>query len=181
MKHKKREKSKLKRILYSVIVLYFVVCLSTIGSDYKSFAFLYYMFLPSINRIHANLQVSTGPMFYIDDNYTKKMLKKIYPDIDTYDIELVGNTPYKYVDDPAEIGDVTVYGKFDGVTKIPEIGYIPVFKVKYYDDFYKVETIIRMVILIIMSLLFIVTILIWLIHYFSRVVRYKTIKKQRQM
>ncbi|MNW36419.1 hypothetical protein D3C74_134320 [compost metagenome] len=55
--------------------------------------------------------------------------------LDDDDIELKGDTPYKNVVDPAKIGDLTVYGEFNGVTdRYKETGYgdIPVFEVKYY-------------------------------------------------
>ncbi|MCM3038788.1 hypothetical protein M3201_03615 [Paenibacillus motobuensis] len=127
----------LKIFSISFLVIYVVLCLFNIACNDRAYAFVYYRFLPNIEKIHAKLQVTTGPIHYLDDTKSKKILKEFYPKIGTYEIELIGDTPYKRVDDPAEIGDVTVYGKFNGVTdQYKAIGYgeIPVFDVKYYDN-----------------------------------------------
>ncbi|MNI14761.1 hypothetical protein D3C73_680350 [compost metagenome] len=135
MQHKNR--SKLKKFLFGSFLMYIVLCLSIIVPDYKSYVFLYYRFIPDTVKIHAKLEVSTGPMYYLDDEKSIKMLRKFYPEIDTYEIELKGEPSFNHVDDPARIGDLTVYGEFHGVTdRYKDTGYgdIPVFEVKYYDD-----------------------------------------------
>ncbi|WP_051614041.1 hypothetical protein [Paenibacillus sp. UNC217MF] len=129
----------LKNISLAFLLFYTVLCLVITVTNNKAFDFVYYRFNPNVEKIHVELQVTTGPMYYLDDTKSIETLKKIYPEIDTYDIKLKGETPYKNADDPAEIGDLTVYGKFNGVTdEYKGIGYgeIPVFEVKYYDDLY---------------------------------------------
>lgn len=89
-----------KNILLGSILVYSIISLSIILLDHKSYAFLYYKFLPNIYKIHTKLEVSTGPMHYIEDVESKRLLKKFYPKLDSNEIELVGNTPYKYVNPP---------------------------------------------------------------------------------
>lgn len=113
---RRKNRPKFKKILFGSVFLYIMLCLSIIALDYKVHAFLYYQFIPNVDKIHAKLQVTTGPMHYIADEKSKRLLKKYYPRINTYEIEFKGETPYKNVEDPAEIGDLTVYGKFVGLT-----------------------------------------------------------------
>lgn len=172
----------LKNISLAFLILYIALCLLITVTNNKAFAFVYYRFMPNIEKIHAKLQVTTGSMHYLDDINSIKILKKIYPEIDTNEIELKGDTPYKYVDDPAEIGDLTVYGKFNGVTdEYKDIGYgeIPVFEVKYYDDIdYLLDEVVSspLVLFTLMTSPFFVIILLCFIIYFCKKAMLKIIK-----
>lgn len=125
----------IKKLVISFLVLYVSVCVLIITSDYKSYGFIVHNFKPNCIKLYAHLQVTTGPSHYLeeDDEKVRELLEKNYPGINTFEIELTGNTPYKFVDDPVEIGDLTVYGYFDGVIDIAGFEKIPVFKVEYYD------------------------------------------------
>ncbi|WP_052410335.1 hypothetical protein [Paenibacillus durus] len=176
-----KNRSKLKKITFAFLFLYTILCLSIIVPDYKACAFLYYKLIPNVDKIHAELQVTTGPMHYIDDEKSKELLKKIYAKIDSYEIELKGDTPYKYVDDPTEIGDLTVYGKFNGVTdRYKDIGYgdIPIFEVKYY-DYLLGEIFSPLVFLTLITLPFFFIIILLVIMFYGKSAMHKVIKHQR--
>jgi len=168
------------------LLFYIVVCLLITVTNNKAFAFVYYRFMPNIEKIHAELQVSTGPMYYLEDNKSIKILKKNYPEIVEYDIELKGNTAYKYVDDPAEIGNLTVYGKFNGVTdEYKDIGYeeIPVFEVKYIEDIdYLIDEVLSspfVLFTLMASPIFVIILLCFSIYYCKRAM-IKVIKLRKQ-
>lgn len=126
----------MKRKYIIIPIAYILLWVALISINNKAYGFIYSLFDNNLVKIHANLQTITGPMHYIDDKKEIKILDDIYPGLNRYDIELVGDTPYRYVSDPTNIGDLVVYGEFDGIThQYRNIGYdnIPVFKVKYYD------------------------------------------------
>lgn len=81
---------------------------------------------------------TTGATHYLkeDSKKLRNILKNTYPEANSSAIKLVGNTPYNLVNDPIEIGNLTVYGKVTDITYEYESsgdGIVPVFKVSYWD------------------------------------------------
>lgn len=86
-------------------------------------------------KIKVHLQVTTGPLYYLDKDKDKlwNTIKDTYPDANPKYIELTGNTPNYAVKDPVSLGDFYVYGKVVGTVNDPAEGTIPLFNVKYSD------------------------------------------------
>lgn len=117
-------------LLNSIIILY---------DNHESFGFIFYKFEDNLIKLNPCLQATTAPAHYIDENQLEdfNILKKHYPDLKTYDIHIVGKTPYEFVNDPIEVSGTVFYGTFEGYTdEYKDWGYekVPVFNAKYYDD-----------------------------------------------
>lgn len=117
-------------------IIYVLIWLTIIGMNYKAYGYLFSALDSNLVKLHTNLQVGTGPLHNLYNKKDINLLLKIYPNLSNYDIELIGNIPFDYVEDPAEIGDLIVYGNFkDSTDRYKNIGFsnVPVFQVKYYD------------------------------------------------
>lgn len=89
-------------------------------------------------KLHVYAQATTGAPQKISESdlaILKEKVKNTYPNVDSRDIELKGNTPFRHVADPAYIGDFTVYGKVIGTTRNETSGEntVAVLKVSYWD------------------------------------------------
>lgn len=133
-----RFKRIMKKLSMLFIALYLFVFLMNVVIDNRAYGFIFHIFDKNVVKIHAHLQVVTGPMHYLEEDkeFVEKLLKDKYPGANTSQIELEGELPYRMVIDPAEIGGITVYGSFTGVTDKYEKtgdGIVPVFNVRFYD------------------------------------------------
>ncbi|WP_002151181.1 hypothetical protein [Bacillus cereus] len=89
-------------------------------------------------KLHVYAQATTGAPQKISKSdlaILKEKIKDTYPNIKSTDIELEGDTPFRHVDDPAFIGEFTVYGKVIGTTlnETSRENTVAVLKVSYWD------------------------------------------------
>ncbi|WP_242218182.1 transposase [Bacillus cereus group sp. BfR-BA-01380] len=89
-------------------------------------------------KLHVYAQATTGAPQKISKSdlaILKKKIKDTYPNVKSTDIELEGDTPFHHVDDPAYIGEFTVYGKVIGTTlnETSRENTVAVLKVSYWD------------------------------------------------
>ncbi|CAM4299439.1 transposase [Bacillus paramycoides] len=89
-------------------------------------------------KLHVYAQATTGAPQKISKSdlaILKEKIKDTYPNVKSTDIELEGDTPFHHVDDPAYIGEFTVYGKVIGTTLNETSGEntVAVLKVSYWD------------------------------------------------
>ncbi|MGG5741466.1 MULTISPECIES: transposase [Bacillus cereus group] len=89
-------------------------------------------------KLHVYAQATTGAPQKISKSdlaILKEKIKDTYPNIKSTDIELEGDTPFRHVDDPAYIGEFTVYGKVIGTTlnETSRENTVAVLKVSYWD------------------------------------------------
>ncbi|MGG0762978.1 hypothetical protein ABE072_27050 [Bacillus paramycoides] len=69
--------------------------------------------------MHVYAQATTGAPQKISKSdlaILKEKIKDTYPNVKSTDIELEGDTPFHHVDDPAYIGEFTVYRRVIGTT-----------------------------------------------------------------
>jgi len=102
-------------------------------------------------KLHVYSQQTTGAPQYISESdltLLKEKVKDTYPNIKSREIELVGDTPFRHVADPAYVQDFTVYGEVIGTTlnETSRENSVAIVKVSYWDMtmieylFYKVFT-----------------------------------------
>ncbi|TBX40597.1 transposase [Bacillus toyonensis] len=89
-------------------------------------------------KLQVYVQDTTGASQKISKSdlvILKEKIKDIYPNVKSTDIELEGDTPFRHVDDPAYIGEFTVYGKVIGTTinETSRENTVAVLKVSYWD------------------------------------------------
>ncbi|MDI6678901.1 transposase [Bacillus wiedmannii] len=89
-------------------------------------------------KLHVYSQATTGAPQKISESdlaILKARVKDTYPNINSTDIELVGDTPFRHVADPAYVQDFSVYGKVIGTTRNETSGEnsVAVLKVSYWD------------------------------------------------
>lgn len=89
-------------------------------------------------KLHVYSQATTGAPQKISQSdlaILKEKIKDTYPNVKSTDIELEGDTPFHHVDDPAYIGEFTVYGKVIGTTlnETSRENTVAVLKVSYWD------------------------------------------------
>ncbi|WP_028402237.1 hypothetical protein [Ectobacillus panaciterrae] len=89
-------------------------------------------------KLHVYGQATTGSPQRISESDLARLKEKIkdtYPNVNSTDIELEGDTPFRHVADPAYIGDFTVYGKVIGTARNATTGdnTVAVLKVSYWD------------------------------------------------
>lgn len=136
-----------KKAAVYIFLFYVGLCIIMIGSEYKSFGCIARIFDPGVTRLVVNYDSAPGyAPFTVIENY--EAISEKYPKLKTDSIKLTGETlPHSEAADPAEIGDLAVYGDFIGTTdeyvrglsgssapqKIVESSRAPIFKVKYYD------------------------------------------------
>ncbi|KMN42112.1 hypothetical protein [Bacillus sp. LK2] len=89
-------------------------------------------------KLHVYAQATTGAPQKISKSdlaILKEKIKDTYPNVKSTDIELEGDTPFHHVDDPASIGEFTVYGKVIGTTlnETSRENTVAVLKVSYWD------------------------------------------------
>lgn len=89
-------------------------------------------------KLHVYAQATTGAPHKISKSdlaILKEKIKDTYPNIKSTDIELEGDTPFRHVDDPAYIGEFTVYRKVIGTTlnETSRENTVAVLKVSYWD------------------------------------------------
>lgn len=89
-------------------------------------------------KLHVYAQATTGAPQRISKSDLARLKEKVkdtYPNVDSTDIELEGDTPFCHVADPAYIGNFTVYGKVIGTTKNETTGEntVAILKVSYWD------------------------------------------------
>lgn len=89
-------------------------------------------------KLHVYSQATTGAPQKISEGdlaILKERVKDTYPNIKSTDIELEGDTPFHHVDDPAYVGEFTVYGKVIGTTlnETSRENTVAILKVSYWD------------------------------------------------
>lgn len=89
-------------------------------------------------KLHVYAQATTRAPQRISESdlaILKEKVKDTYPNVDSRDIELEGDTPFDHVADPAYTGDFTVYGKVIGTAPNETIveNTVAVLKVSYWD------------------------------------------------
>ncbi|MEH7462268.1 transposase [Bacillus thuringiensis] len=78
-------------------------------------------------KLHVYTQATTGAPQRISNSDLARLKEKVkdtYPNVDSTDIKLEGDTPLDRLADPAYIGDFTLYGKIIGTTKNETTGRI---------------------------------------------------------
>ncbi|SHJ82278.1 hypothetical protein SAMN05444401_3985 [Clostridium amylolyticum] len=85
--------------------------------------------------IKVHLQVTTGPLYYLKEDKEKlwNTIKDKYPNANPKYVELIGNTPNKFVNDPVFLGDFVVYGHVSETYFDSAEGEVPIFHVVYSD------------------------------------------------
>ncbi|PES65403.1 transposase [Bacillus cereus] len=89
-------------------------------------------------KLQVHPQATTGASQNISESDLAKLKEKVkntYPSIKSREIELVGDTPFQHVTDPAYVQDFTVYGEIIGTTRNKRSGEntVAVLKVSYWD------------------------------------------------
>ncbi|PFE59549.1 transposase [Bacillus cereus] len=116
-------------------------------------------------KLHVYAQATTGAPQKISKSdlaILKEKIKDTYPNIKSTDIELEGDTPLRHADEPAYIGEFTVYGKVIGTTlnETSRENTVAVLKVSYWDMpmiqylFYE-ESIARLSLIILLPIFFV--------------------------
>ncbi len=124
-----------KKIKIIVFCVEAILLLYAFIAPYKLLSPAFTIFSDNLIKLRVDFQATTGPRHYIieDADVLRTMTKRTFGELDTSEIELVGNTSFEFEENTLTGDKITlVYGKLIGVTdKYAKCGSetIPIFRV----------------------------------------------------